>query len=563
MTDELQEPERPRRARPLRADPVEATREAPPSPPPVAPPPPADELSAAAGDRPYYEREAPTGSPRAAAPPGGFCPACGIPADIDARWCSGCGAALRSPDGAPEAAPPRAAAAPLPAWLTADWLLAAAVALVTLVGAAVVGAIFGLAVGLVNEGFSTNALLATLSGVWLPFAALGSNTLVALSNGDQGVLWGTAAVMPVPLFGLALSVRGLVRRASARTAQLPAVQIALAVKVALLFAVAIGIAASVLGIGDFDADNDSSGFNVVSTVSIAKCVIWGFLVVFAAAVSLVPASRWARSAWTPRLKRAQAVAVGAAAWFALIVFLGGIVSVVGVANANGTEERLSAAALAPLGVGNAGVVASSVALGGSVAIPQGASLGDIDSLDEAQTDSHVSLLQFGLTRGSDEAPIWAWPILVLPPLFAGVATFLWFRRRSVNGASGILLEAVGVAGGFVVTAWAGAMFAPSLAAAFIGGEEFVGLSRVAVARPAVPSTFGLALLAALVGVAIAASLAARRQGISLLEATSSLPAFSYCPTCGARAVGRVQFCANCGASLAASTAPSNVVREEQ
>jgi hypothetical protein len=169
-------------------------------------------------------------------------------------------------------------------------------------------------------------------------------------------------------------------------------------------------------------------------------------------------------------------------------------------------------------------------------------------MDDAKTDGHVSLMHFGFTRGSDAAPFWIWPVLLLPPLFVGAATALWFRRREIQSAGAVIAEAMGVAAGFAIAAWAGALLAPSLAAGFLADDDLT-VARFAVARPSVPATFGLALLLGIVGALVVASFTARTRGIALLDATSSLSTTSFCPSCGERVDGRAAFCGNCGTNL--------------
>jgi hypothetical protein len=436
-------------------------------------------------------------------------------------------------------------------WAVADWPLATAVAVGVLLSLTAAGAVVGLGAGLAGTGFGSKGFLGGIAGAWLSFAAFGGHTAVAVGNNDGGVFWTSAALLPVPLFFVCLLTRRLVGASTARISSVSSVQVAFAAKVALVSAVALGVAGAVLNIGGFDEAGGQDGFTVIAEVGIAGPVWWGFLIVLASGLSVARLGTWDRPAWLSSTGLLQAAWAGASAWLVLTIVLGSAVTVGGVAMADGRDERLAASIAGPVTVGNVGVAADSAALGTSVAIARSPFSATFGEIDDAETDRHISLFDFGLPPDDDAeaAPPWLWATLLAAPLAVAIAARRWFRGRDLANGGAVLGSGLSIAGGFAVAAWAGALLAPLVGGAYLIGGEEAPIIRAVVARPSVAATFGLALLAGLLGAGAVAAVVARQRGFPLLYAASSGRAVAHCPSCGAELRDEPAFCPSCGTNL--------------
>jgi hypothetical protein len=197
----------------------------------------------------------------------------------------------------------------------------------------------------------------------------------------------------------------------------------------------------------------------------------------------------------------------------------------------------------------------------------------------ADASTHVSLLHWGLppTAGAGAADAVAFVLLALAPLTVAWATWRTLEREHPQNEQEVFLRAFLVAIGFAVTAWMAALFGRTLLAAIASHwRREVG---VALVRPAVASSFGLALLWGIAGAVSTAFAWSRRRALAWaspgppgaapptasepagpttsatrLAPPPPVPGRSHargrrCSACGAPVEAPAKFCKACGAAL--------------
>lgn len=421
-----------------------------------------------------------------------FCPSCGGGLPAEAKFCPACGQ--------PVDRPPVSPAVPLPPWVRSDWSLAAVCAFAFLVALFAAGGFHGAVLGVTALGVDGLGL-GLIAGAYIPFAALGGDTTVAVAHGEDGLFLAGSALMVAWLAVPAVIGARAVRFGQARTAGAAAAW-AFVAKLALLSGVGFGVAGGLGGTSDPPLDFTGEGFRVAADVGAGEAAFWlvvGLGILGArmlrrqgiALLAGVPGdigrrvSRWSRS-WGRMVLR------GAGAWAVLAGSLGVAVSAGAVVAADGTTERLLALEAAPALVANAGVAGAAVASGAS--LDTTAALVDLP-FDVREADRSLSLFHFDLPPDDDSgpAPLYLFPTLLLAPAVVAVATWRALSASHPPGEQEAFRVAFAMSAGFVLTAWVAAGLAPLVVSggAVDSGTDIV---RSAAARPSVGATAGLALV---------------------------------------------------------------------
>jgi hypothetical protein len=528
-------------------------------------------------------------APVAGPPSGvGFCPDCGAPRSPGSRFCGSCGSPAGGSAGAgpttataPTTSPAVPSPPPVPAWLVTDWPAAVLLAAGALLGLLLVCAAYGMVLGATAAG-TDGIIPGLLVGSLLPFSAYGAEMLVIAGDEDANLVL-LQDHLPVVLTLAACGITYLALRwGVSRLRGDQGRARALVVKVALVQALVLVVAGAFADVGDLDDMAD--GFTAITGVSQGHA---GFVALLLALLVGALALRRAGLTATPvslpvnARRFATAAGTGAMAWLLLVGVLG-VATVAGIGVAvDGTRERGTVAAAAPLLIGGTGVAASAVAHGGAAGYVSEAQFesdeGDSEESEDAdgarlsslsEREEHTSLLHWALpiTDDEDDTPWWAYLLLVAPLAALAAATVLLLRRAAPPTESWAVGLALAMGGGYVA---ASGVLSKVIGLSIAGrGSELEWGFPAVVARPGPGSSVGLPLLWALVVCSITAFVWARRRRLpgsvfgalatsapaapATTSATAGSGSHGFCGSCGAPLVSGAGYCGSCGALAGAA-----------
>jgi hypothetical protein len=381
-------------------------------------------------------------------------------------------------------------------------------------GVALVCSLYGMLLTYVATGDPERLLNGATVGFYLAFSALGAST-GASSTADfggfdeAGVGFGSE-FLPLVLALVPLAATWLVLRFGCR--RLPMARervLAYVAKVVVSFSAVVGILASVVSFGENGLDTTDATEGFLSEVSAGSAMFYGLLLSGVAGVAFLLGQGVLGTVipWVQRSASAvRTLADGVIAYAGLAAVAGLLALGAALVTADsGTDRALLLLGLPVVGA-NLAAAATTVGMGGSVA------LADEGGLIDGGLDTHISLLRWGFPPESDAgaAPVPFFLMLVLAPVAVA-----WLTTRRLNGEQPQTEQEVLKVGflaalGFAVTAWL---------AGLLGRMELVGFATdwdrsfgALVARPSASAALGLGLVWGLLGGLGAAFLWARRSG---------------------------------------------------
>lgn len=248
---------------------------------------------------------------------------------------------------------------------------------------------------------------------------------------------------------------------------------------------------------------------------------------------------------------------GAKAFALLVAAMAAVALVASLIAADSMAERLVVLLAIPFLVVNVGIAGATLAMGGSVAVGEGAA--EDSAFVKGVITDHVSFPHWGFPPVEDagSAPPYLLVLLVLAPVAVGWMAYRWLERRPAKSEQDLWSVGFLVALGFALASFVGALFGRILLAAFTDDLDRGGVLFI---RPSIAAALGLGLLWGIVGGLGGAVLWARRHGMSVVAAPASARRQSVettpvvaqptvCPKCGSPAGPSARFCESCGNPL--------------
>lgn len=265
-----------------------------------------------------------------------------------------------------QALPERPRRAPAPAWVRADWPLAAALAALVTVTVVAVCVAYGLALGALAAG-GEGLVPGAIAGALLPFAAVGGEVSVFSGTRQDSVIL-LLDQAPLVLTALAAGVTWLALRGGvARLAGERPRARALVAKVALLVAAVVLVAGGFTDAGGVDTFAAGTERKTLAGVAQGTASFGALMLVAAVGAVLLVRARVPVTPPLPlNLRRALLAARAGAAAYVVVGLVSGLAGLLVLAgHADGGRERLAVVASAPLTLSGFATTGSAVAHGGA------------------------------------------------------------------------------------------------------------------------------------------------------------------------------------------------------